>query len=114
MKKIIFTLFLLSSLVIVANSLVLQEENIGKNVLENTCQSCHTGGFKGWMTGAPEIGDWDDWEEYFEKDLSVLVANVNEGTKGHAIKGECEECTEEQVKAAIEYIIAETKKEVEE
>ena len=115
MKKIIFSLFLLSSLIIVANSFVQQEEeNVGKNVFDGTCQSCHTGGFKGWMTGAPEIGDWDDWEEYFEKDLSVLVTNVNEGTKGHAVKGECEKCTEEQIKAAIEYIIAETKKEVEE
>ncbi len=111
MKKIIFSLFLFGSLVLVANSFVQQEEeNIGKNVFEETCESCHTGGFKGWMTGAPEIGDLDDWEEYFKKDLSVLVTNVNEGTKGHAVKGECEECTEEQIKAAIKYIIAETKK----
>lgn len=113
MKKIIFSLFLFGSLVLVANSFVLQEENIGKKIFDEACQSCHTGGFKSWMTSAPEIGDWDDWEEYLKKDISELVKNVNEGTKGHATKGECEVCTEEQIKAAIEYIIHETKKEVE-
>ncbi len=109
MKKIILGLFLFSSIVIVANSFVLQEENIGKKVFDGACQSCHTGGFKAWMTGAPEIGDLDEWEPYFKKDLSELIKNVNEGTKGHAVKGECEECTEEQIKAAIEYILSETK-----
>lgn len=115
MKILILGLFLVCNLILVANSFVQQEqESIGKVVFDETCQSCHTGGFKGWMTGAPEIGDWDDWEEYFEKDLSVLIKNVNEGTKGHAVKGECEECTENQIKAAIEYIISETKNETEE
>ncbi len=39
-----------------------------------------------------------------------MTKNVFEGTKQHKEKGGCEECTEEQIKAAIEYIISETKK----
>lgn len=90
---------------------IIDENTIGKEVFNKTCSSCHTGGFKGWMTSAPEIGDWDDWESYFEKDLSEMTKNVIEGTKGHEVKGDCSDCTDEQIKAAIEYIISVTKNE---
>ena len=113
MKKFIVILFLTCNMIFATNSFFQEEENIGKKVFYKTCTSCHTGGFKGWITGAPEIGDWDEWEPYFQKGFSVLVTNVNEGTKGHAVKGECDDCTEEQIKAAIEYIMSETKIETE-
>ncbi len=113
MKKLIIVLLLACNIIFATNSFFQEEENIGKSVFDKTCTSCHTGGFKGWITGAPEIGDWDDWELYFQKGFSVLVTNVIEGKKGHAVKGECEDCTGEQIKAAIEYIISETNNDTE-
>ncbi|MCP5061267.1 MAG: cytochrome c5 family protein [Ignavibacteriae bacterium] len=112
MKFYIIVILFISSLFVYANSFYQEEKNVsGKDVFDKTCESCHTGGFKGWMTGAPEIGDWDDWESYFEKDLSEMTKNVIEGTEGHEVKGDCSECTDEQIKVAIEYIMSVTKNE---
>ena len=114
MKILIVVIFMLGNLIIGANSLLVQdEENIGKILFDKTCSSCHTGGFKGWMTGAPKMGNWDDWEVFFEQGLPVMTKHINEGTKRHEIKGGCTDCTEKQIRAAIEYIMSKTKKEVE-
>ncbi len=95
MKNHIIVILFISSLFIYANSFYQEENKIsGKEVFDETCESCHTGGFKGWMTGAPDIDDIDDWESYFEKDLSVMTKNVIEGTEGHEVKGDCSECTD--------------------
>ena len=105
------SILVIGSLIIAANTFLPQEtENTGKTVFEESCASCHTGGFKAWLSGSPEIGEMDDWESFFEKGLSEMTKNVFEGSKRHEAKGDCDECTEEQIKAAIEYIMAETKK----
>jgi len=112
MKKIIVVVAALSCVIMSATPLLIQEaENSGKQLFDETCSSCHTGGFKGWITGAPEIGDWDDWEPYFEEGLSIMTKHINGGTEKHEVRGDCEDCTEQQIKAAIEYIMSETKKE---
>lgn len=110
--KIIIVVFLVFFAILAANPLLIQDaENSGKQLFDETCSSCHTGGFKGWMSGAPEIGDWDDWEPYFKEGLSVMTKHINEGTERHEVKGNCEDCTEQQIKAAIEYIMSETTEE---
>ena len=91
-------------------STVLSNENSGKEIFDNECASCHTGGFKGWISGAPDISDAEDWGKSLEKGLATMTKNVFEGTKRHEEKGGCEDCTEAEIKAAIEYIISETKK----
>lgn len=112
MKVIFIVVYILSHMVLAANSFLMQDEEYTSNKLfDETCSSCHTGGFKGWMTGAPEIGDWDDWEPYFKEGLPAMVKDINEGTDRHEAKGDCDGCTEEQIKAAIEYIMSETKEE---
>ena len=110
MKILITSIIVLSSVIITANSFFPQgTENTGKTVFEESCASCHTGGFKAWLSGSPEIGDMDDWKPFFDKGLSEMTRNVFEGSKRHKAKGGCDECTKEQIKAAIEYIMAETK-----
>lgn len=93
------------------SSSLAQDNNIrdAKTIYENHCASCHNGGLKGWMTGAPEIKDIDGWKTFFEKDVEKMTHNVYTGEKKHEIKGECEDCSKSEIKATIEYIISVTK-----
>lgn len=91
-------------------STVLNNEKSGKEIFDNECASCHTGGFKGWVSGAPDISDAEDWEKALKKGLTTMTKNVFEGTKRHEEKGGCEDCTDSEIKAAVEYIVSETKK----
>ncbi len=112
MRILFAVIFVASTLLASVNSFLIQDtENVGKALFDKVCASCHTGGFKGWISGSPEIGEYDEWEPYFKDGLSVMVKHINEGTDKHEAKGECEDCTEEQIKAAIEYIMTETKNE---
>ncbi len=112
MKILISLIFVAGALFAGVNTMILQdEENTGKKTFEESCASCHTGGFKGWMSGSPEIGEYDEWEMYFKDGLEAMTKRINEGTERHEAKGDCKDCTEDQIKAAIEYIMAETKNE---
>lgn len=112
MKFLIIVCFVAFSLTIYANSFYSEaEENIGEEIFLNSCQTCHTGGFKGWITGAPDIDDLEEWEPYLKKDIKVLIKNVYKGVEGHEIKGGCDSCTEQQIKSAIDYIISTTNNE---
>ena len=91
------------------NNSVPELNSDGKTVFENSCASCHTGGFKGWMSGAPEIGEKEEWTKFFEKGESSMNKNVFEGTKRHEAKGGCDDCSKEQIEAAIKFILSETK-----
>jgi len=113
MKKLFIVSIVLSSLVIGFSSFSIQEKNAeftnnsGKAIFEKNCASCHTGGFKGWMTGAPEIGEKEEWKPFFDKGASVMTTHIYEGTKKHEKYDKV--CSKEQIKLAVEYIIAETK-----
>ncbi len=76
-----------------------------KKLYEEYCASCHSGGFKGWMTSAPEIGEIDEWKSFFDKGIEEMTHNVFTGEKKHEIKGECEDCSKEEIQATIEYIM---------
>ena len=108
MKLLILSIVTAIGSLFISNSGI-EVNNDGKTTFENSCASCHTGGFKGWMSGAPEIGEKEDWAKFFEKGESTMNKNVFEGSKRHETKGGCDDCTEEQIEAAIAYILSETK-----
>lgn len=113
MKIFIISILALSSLFFGNSnsheSILSTNENPGEEVFNDNCASCHTGGFKGWLTGAPKIGETKEWKKSFEKDMQDLVTTVYTGSDDHKLKGGCDACTEEQIKVAIEYIKSQTK-----
>ncbi len=80
-----------------------------KEIYEEYCSSCHDGGFKGWITGAPDLGDKEDWEPFLNKDLEKLTHNVLTGAEKHEKKGDCKNCSEDDLRKTIEYIIEKSK-----
>ena len=72
----------------------------GKAVFEKTCKGCHT-------MMKPKIGDKAAWAPLIAQGADTLTATVMKGKKPMPPKGGAK--SEEEVKAAVEYIISQSK-----
>lgn len=77
----------------------------GAAVYQEHCAKCHSGGFGGFFTGAPKTGDEDDWEKLTPKGLDALTATTLAGIGKMPARGECESCTDADIRAAVEYML---------
>jgi len=80
-------------------------ESSGQAIYEANCASCHSGGFGGFFTGAPKVGDKKDWQELVPKGIDTLTANTISGVGKMAARGECVSCSDEDIRAAVEYMV---------
>ncbi len=76
----------------------------GEEVFDDSCAGCHTGGFAGFFGGAPELGDKDDWEALIPKGVDGLTASTITGIGKMAARGGCDDCLDEEIRAAVEYM----------
>ncbi len=81
----------------------------GEAVFEANCANCHTGGIGGFFTKAPDIDDKEDWETSIPKGLDGLTATTIAGIGGMEPRGACIECTDEEIRAAVEHILKKLK-----
>jgi len=73
----------------------------------NYCSDCHTGGFKGWMSGAPNVESKDQWKKFLERDsLEQMKTIVLNGSDDHKVKGGCRKCSNVDVIDAIDYMMS--------
>jgi cytochrome c5 len=72
----------------------------GKAVFEKTCKGCHT-------AMKPKIGDKAAWDPLIAQGVDTLTASVMKGKKPMPPKGGAK--TEADVKAAVEYMISQSK-----
>ena len=81
--------------------------SLGKTIYQNACADCHEGGFWGWLSGAPSIKDASQWKPYLEKDVESIIQAAIQGTDGGMNpKGDCGECTDEEIRKAVEYMLS--------
>lgn len=67
----------------------------------STCFACHASG----AVGAPKTGDKEAWASRIEeKGMDTLVNNAKNGVGAMPPGGLCQNCTDEQFKALIEYM----------
>ncbi|MCL6417701.1 c-type cytochrome [Aestuariirhabdus sp. Z084] len=79
----------------------------GNATFTDVCQSCHNGGFKGWISGAPNINDKEQWQKYIERDsIEMMRTTLINGSDNHKVKGGCSECSDQQIIDAIDYIMS--------
>lgn len=72
----------------------------GDDVYKVNCYACHgTGAMQ-----APKKGD-ASWEERLKKGLDQVVANAINGINGMPARGTCMSCSDEEIRAAVEYMI---------
>ena len=74
----------------------------GKKVFDKTCALCHATG----QLGAPRLrNDGSNWEIRLKKGLPELYRNVMYGFNSMPIKGNCQNCSDEDLRAAVDYVV---------
>ncbi|RLQ21008.1 cytochrome c5 family protein [Seongchinamella sediminis] len=76
----------------------------GEDVYNSACMACHTTG----AGGAPIYGDAAAWADRIAKGTEALYASGVNGVPGTGMiaKGGCMSCSDEEIHAAVDYIVA--------
>ncbi len=75
----------------------------GKAVYERFCFSCHAAG----IAGAPKTGDLQSWGPRLDKSMDQLLQSTVQGMPpGMPAMGLCFNCSDQQLRAAIDYMLA--------
>ena len=73
----------------------------GEDIYNTNCMACHTTG----AAGAPKIGDGADWESRMAKGIEQVYTNAIVGINGMPAKGLCMSCSDDEIKATVDYMI---------
>ena len=79
----------------------------GEAVYKQACVSCHMTG----AAGAPKVGDVSAWQPRIARGVDALVQSAIAGVPGTAMvsKGACNACSDDDIRAAVEYMIAQSR-----
>lgn len=74
----------------------------GEKIVEERCQSCHATG----TNGAPKLGDSADWNPRLSGGVDRLVKSATQGHKSMPARGGLANLSDKDMKAAVEYMLA--------
>ena len=74
----------------------------GEQVYKTFCFACHATG----VSGSPLLGDTAAWEPRIAKGIDELMANTINGINVMPPKGTCMACSDEELRAAVDYMLA--------
>jgi cytochrome c5 len=77
----------------------------GEVIYNTACMACHTTG----AAGAPKLGDKAAWSPRITQGSATLVKHALEGFKGMPTKGGCTNCSDAEIKAAVDYLVTKIK-----
>jgi len=72
----------------------------GEEVYNTACTACHGSG----ILGAPKKGDVAAWNDRLAKGMDKTLALAISGINAMPPKGNCANCSDDELKAAIEYM----------
>ena len=76
----------------------------GKQIVQSSCLACHGTG----VAGAPKIGDKDAWAPRIAQGREALLTHAIQGLRAMPPRGACMACTDDELKAAIGYMISQS------
>ncbi len=76
------------------------EPRSGETIYSSTCTTCHSTG----AAGAPKFGDAAGWADRIAKGLDELYGSALNGFKGMPPKGLCMDCSDDEIRAAVDYM----------
>jgi len=79
--------------------------DIGQQRYQEYCHICHETG----LAGAPKFGDKAGWAPRIAEGMDVLLKHAIDGYKAMPAKGTCLNCSDDEIKKAIEYMISHSK-----
>jgi cytochrome c5 len=100
MKKIVQVVLI--NAILLGGGPVVQAYDAGASVYNSKCIICHGSG----VAGAPKIGDKAAWKPRIAQGMDTLLANAIKGKNSMPPRGTCSECSDADLKAAIEYMIS--------
>lgn len=76
----------------------------GEDVYNGACMACHTTG----AGGAPMLGDAGAWADRIAKGIDALYDSGVNGVPGTGMiaKGGCMNCSDEEIHAAVDFMVA--------
>lgn len=77
----------------------------GKEVYDSSCFACHGTG----AAGAPMLGDAGAWAPRIEQGMDTLMNHAINGFNAMPPRGTCGSCSDDELKAAIEYMVDNSK-----
>jgi len=80
-------------------------ERDGATVYNTKCMACHMTG----AAGAPIVGKADQWAPRAEKGIDGLLATAKSGINAMPPMGTCMDCTDGELKAAIQHMLDNSK-----
>ncbi len=81
------------------------EPRSGETVYNSNCMACHATG----AAGAPKLGDAAAWAPRIAAGMATLMKNAINGLNAMPPKGLCMTCSDAEITAAVEYIVANSK-----
>lgn len=77
------------------------EPRTGAQVYDTKCTTCHKAG----VAGAPIYGDAGAWSARIGKGVETLYTHAISGFNGMPAKGMCFDCSDDEIKAAVDYMV---------
>lgn len=77
----------------------------GKDVVGSVCTTCHGSG----VLGAPKVGSAADWGPRVAKGMDTLYTHAIGGFNSMPPKGTCAACSDDEIKAAVKYMVDNSK-----
>ncbi|MBI5461336.1 MAG: cytochrome c5 family protein [Gammaproteobacteria bacterium] len=77
----------------------------GADVFNGACMACHATG----AAGAPKVGDKAAWAPRIAQGMDTLAQHAVAGIRAMPPRGTCADCSDDELKAAVEYMVGESK-----
>ncbi len=77
----------------------------GEDIYKKSCFACHTTG----AAGAPKIGDAAAWGPRISKGIETLYEHAWKGFKTMPAKGNCFDCSQDEIKSVVDYLVEKAK-----
>ena len=80
------------------------EPRSAEDIVNASCNACHVSG----AAGAPVIGDKAAWADRIAAGMDSVYSNAINGIGGMPAKGLCMDCSDDEIKVAIDLMVSQS------